>query len=326
MRKSYSILIRTLGTGGYKFRKELESITRQTLPPEKVLVYIAEGYQCPDYRIGKEEYRIVKKGMMAQRILPYDDIKSDIIFFLDDDVELSPDSVEKLIDSIEENNLDAIGADVFQNHKMSLGLKFYSAVVNHVTPHLSQKWAFKIKKNGAFSYNNSPKKDCILSQSCGGPAWMIKKSVYDKLNLKDELWLEELGYSYGEDQLETYKIYKNGFRLGVHYHSGIINLDGQTDSLRYKNNPDRIYIKTKANFAIWWRSIFSSLPTNSKKYLGALSFSVKTILTIIPVTFFSLKSFSVQPLIQFLKGNLDGWKFVHTSDFLSLPSFVIPKT
>lgn len=323
---SYSIAIRTLGTAGEKFRRELESITRQTVQPEKVLVYIAEGYQCPDYRIGKEEYRSAKKGMMAQRILPYEDIKSDLLFFLDDDVELSPDSVEKMIEALEENDLDAIGADVFQNHKMSVGLKFYSAFVNFVTPHLSQKWAFKIKNDGTFSYNNRPKNYCILSQSCAGPAWMIKKSVYEKLDLKNELWLEKLGYSYGEDQLETYKVYKNGFHLGVLYDSGIINLDGQTDSRRYKNNPDRIYVKTKANFAIWWRTIFSSLPSNSKKYLPALSFSVKTIVTMIPVIFFSFKSLSYLPLIQFFKGNFDAWKFVHTSDFLSLPSYVIPET
>ena len=51
----YSIAIRTLGTSGEMFVAELESIKRQTIQPEKVVVYIAEGYKRPDYTIGKEE-------------------------------------------------------------------------------------------------------------------------------------------------------------------------------------------------------------------------------------------------------------------------------
>jgi len=50
---SYSIAIRTLGTAGDKFRRELESLCAQTVQPEKVLVYIAEGYPRPDFTVGK---------------------------------------------------------------------------------------------------------------------------------------------------------------------------------------------------------------------------------------------------------------------------------
>ncbi|MCH5240190.1 MAG: glycosyltransferase [Muribaculaceae bacterium] len=325
-RFSYSIAIRTLGTAGEKFRKELESIRSQTVKPDKVIVYIAEGFSRPDYQIGMEQYVWVKKGMMAQRLLPYDEIKSDLILFLDDDVELSPDSVEKMVYAMEAKKFDAIGADIFQNHKMSVRLKLYAAFVNLVIPHLDQKWAFKIRKNGTFSYIQKPNKTVYPSQSCAGPSWMIKKSVYEKLNFLDELWLEKFDYSYGEDQLETYKIYKNGFRLGVCFDSGIVNLNGQTDSKRYKTDNKRLYIKSKANFSIWWRTIFISSNTKSKKYYAILSFAAKSIWTIIPLTIFCFKSLSFKPLYHFFKGNLDAWKFVHTSEFLSLPSYVIPTT
>ena len=106
----YSIAIRTLGTSGEKFVKELESIKRQTVQPEKVVIYIAEGYDRPDYTIGKEEYVWVKKGMMAQRVLPYDEIDTPLILMLDDDVELADDSAQKLIEALEENNFDCIAA------------------------------------------------------------------------------------------------------------------------------------------------------------------------------------------------------------------------
>ena len=322
---TYSIAVRTLGTAGDKFRQELESIKRQIVQPERVRIYIANGYAKPDFKVGVEEYVWVEKGMMKQRLLDYNDIESDLILFLDDDVELAPDSVAKMIDILNTNQLDAVSADVFQNHKMSLLSKLFYAFVNLVTPHFKNKWAFKIKKNGSFSYINNPQRDWYPSQSCGGPAWMIKKTVYKKLNYQDELWLDNLGFAYCEDQIETYKIYKNGYKLGVLFNSGIIHLDAKTDSHHYIKNKKKIYIRTKASFAIWWRTILSSSDSKSKKFLAVMSFATKTIWTLILLTVFSLISFSYSPIIQFLKGNLDGWRLVHSQEFISLSSYVLSK-
>lgn len=52
---SYSVAIRTLGTSGDKFVRELTSIAKQTILPDKVVVYIAEGYERPCFQIGKED-------------------------------------------------------------------------------------------------------------------------------------------------------------------------------------------------------------------------------------------------------------------------------
>lgn len=322
---TYSIAIRTLGTAGDKFKHELISISQQTVKPEKVLVFIAEGYPRPQFQIGQEEYIWVRKGMMAQRLLPYNEINSDLILFLDDDVELASDSVERMIKTLEENKLDVLGVDIFQNHKMSFGLKLYSALVNLVTPHFSNKWAFKIKKNGSFSYINNPQRDWYPSQSCGGPAWMIKKTVYKKLNYQDELWLDNLGFAYCEDQIETYKIYKNGYKLGVLFNSGIIHLDAKTDSHHFIKNKKKIYIRTKASFAIWWRTIFLTSRSTSEKILSTLNFFTKTLYSIFPMSVFSMISFSFYPLLQFFKGNIDGWKFVHSSEFKTIPPYVVEK-
>ena len=52
---TYSIAIRTLATNADVLRVELESITRQTVKPDKVKVYIAEGYDRPEFTVGDEE-------------------------------------------------------------------------------------------------------------------------------------------------------------------------------------------------------------------------------------------------------------------------------
>ena len=66
----YSVAIRTLGTAGEKFRIELESIGRQTVLPEKVIVYVAEstGVKFQDDCFCGEKYVYVAKGMVAQRV------------------------------------------------------------------------------------------------------------------------------------------------------------------------------------------------------------------------------------------------------------------
>ena len=71
---TYSIAIRTLGTNPDVLCRELNSILRQTVQPEKVVVYIAKGYERPAFTVGNEEYVWVKKGMVAQRALRYDEI------------------------------------------------------------------------------------------------------------------------------------------------------------------------------------------------------------------------------------------------------------
>ena len=182
---TYSIAIRTLGRAGEKFRIELESIAAQTVQPEKVIVYIAEGYPRPEITVGKEEYVWVKKGMVAQRAIRYDEISSDCVLLLDDDVRLAPDSVEKLLMALEENDLDCVGADVFKNQEMPIAVKLKAAVSNWVFHHYDKRWAFKMHRTGAFSYNKNPESHCYMSQSCGGPTMLWRKKALLGTHLED---------------------------------------------------------------------------------------------------------------------------------------------
>lgn len=92
----YTAVIRTLGTAGAKYQTLLDSLAAQTIKPEAILVYIAEGYPLPKETIGIEQYIYVKKGMVAQRALQYKEVQTDWMLFLDDDVYLAPTSVETL--------------------------------------------------------------------------------------------------------------------------------------------------------------------------------------------------------------------------------------
>ena len=83
---TYSVAIRTLGKSPETLRAELESLHAQTVKPEKIIIYLAKGYERPSFTVGYEEYVLVNKGMVAQRALPYDEIDSECVLLLDDDV------------------------------------------------------------------------------------------------------------------------------------------------------------------------------------------------------------------------------------------------
>ena len=321
---TYSIAIRTLGRGGDVFRRELEDIAAQTVQPDKVLIYIADGYTRPDFQVGNEEYVWVKKGMMSQRLRHYDQIESDCILMLDDDVSLQPESVANMLAALEENEADCVGADTFRTHEMPLSMKIYAALTNLVFPHLDDGWAFKIKSNGSFSYNRKPKTDFCLSQSCAGNAMLWRKNTYDKLHFDDELWLDELSFAYGDDMLESYKVYKNGFRLGVLYDSGIEHLDVRSASRDFRKSPEWIYTRAKAGFLVWWRSCYKTGgDSKSQRFCAALSFFCKSVWLLLGITAFAISRFSFGMVVSYLKGLRDGWRYAHLDRFKKLGPYII---
>ena len=320
---NYSIAIRTLGTSGKKFVCELESIKRQTIQPDKVVIYIAEGYKRPDYTIGKEEYVWVKKGMMSQRVLRYDEIDSPLIMLLDDDVELAPDSAEKLMNALDEYQLDCIAADTFKNHEMTLSGKLYAAVTNLVFPHYCNKWAFKIHSNGSFSYNNIIRRDVYLSQSAAGPASLWKKDVFLALHMEDELWLEQFGFPYGEDALMFNKLFKNGYRLGVHFNSGIANLDGKSSSGSFQRDPRKFYTRSCASFLIWHRICFNLNGLSAyKRVWAAFGIAFKTVWMLMINVLASIYYRSPKVVWNYAQGIYDGLKILQSVEYRRPPNYI----
>lgn len=321
---NYSIAIRTLGTTGEKFVRELESIKRQTVQPDKVVIYIAEGYKRPDYTIGKEEYVWVKKGMMNQRVLPYKEIDTPLIMLLDDDVELADDSAQKLIEAMERQNLDCISAVTFRNYQIPISKKIYIAVTNLVFPHWSNTWSVKIHSNGSFSYNNHVTKDVYLSQSASGPASLWKKQVFHDLHLEDELWLEQFGFPFGEDVVMFNKLYKNGYRLGMHYNCGINHLDGKSSSRAFQREPKKFYTRSMASLMIWYRTCFNlnRMPVFFKIW-SALFFSIKALWLL--MVHFGVACYLRSPNVLFfyVKGIIVGLKEVFSAEYKRIPNFIL---
>ena len=322
--KRYSIAIRTLGKSGDLFKRELESIKRQTIQPERVIIYIAEGYDRPQYTIGKEEYVWVKKGMVAQRALPYSEIDSPLLMLLDDDVELAPDSAQRLMDTMEEYHLDCIAAETMHDHLEPLSVRFLAMATNLVFPHWSKKWAFKIHSNGSFSYNQHITKDVYLSQSAAGPASLWKKQVLLDLHIEHELWMDKFGFAFGDDGLIFNKLYKNGYRLGVHYNCGIANLDAKSSSSAFQKNPKKFYTRSMASLMVWHRSCYNLngvLPL--QKFWAACCFSFKVVWLLIIHAGSAIVLQSPKVVTYYVRGIIDGLKSVCSQEFKKIPNYIL---
>lgn len=314
---TYSIAIRTLGTGGDTYRRQLESITRQSVQPQRVLVYIAEGYEIPHFRVGCEEYVTVPKGMVAQRALSYSEITSDCILMLDDDVELHPDTALRMLNALEDNNADCVAADTFTNHMMPTRRKILAAAIGLVLPSRRQKEAFRIRRCGAFSYLSNPQNGMVyLSQSAAGPAAMWRKNSFIAIHYADERWLEQNEYAYGDDQLCFYKLHANGGRLFVLFGSGAVHLDSRNSSSAFRRNmAQRMYVRTKNTFCIWYRSIYEPAPSP----LTAACFALRSVWNA------TIAMASLRPALirNHFHGFRDGIRFVRSEAYRHIPPYIL---
>ena len=145
----YTAVIRTLGKAGEKYQTLLDSLVSQTIPPKAIIVYIAEGYPIPAETVGIERYVYVKKGMVAQRALRYDEVDTEYMLFLDDDVFLPDDAVATLYKEMMTFVADVISPDVFPNSERSRISSFLMSVSGRMRARKDDgKWAYKILRTG----------------------------------------------------------------------------------------------------------------------------------------------------------------------------------
>ena len=266
--KKYSVAIRTLGKSGIAYETLIRCLKSQTIPPQKIVVYLAEGYGLPP-KVADEVVVYCKKGMAHQRALRYDEIDSEYVLLCDDDVYFAENSVERLFNALIEHNADCVSANVFPNHDMRLRMKVLKALFYGELPSLSKKYAFRIRKSSNYSYCNNPI-EVMESQSCAGPCMLIKKSVNNALGYEDELWMDQFPYTSGQDQIFAYKLYRYGYKLCIHYNSDIIHLDAKTGQLKNEELAD--FNKRKIRYIEWYRSVYEPSKNNMQKGLAVVSY------------------------------------------------------
>ncbi len=319
----YCAVIRTLGKAGDKYQQELDSLARQTVQPKRILVYIAEGYDLPKETIGREEYIRCPKGMMTQRSLPFDEVDTDWILFLDDDIYLPDRLVELLFDNLLSNNGDCIVPSIFDHTHQPISRKLYDFCLHQTLPHTHRDWAFRVRLDGGNSYNPHPRQDVLLTQSGPGACSLCRKTSLMAVNMAAERWIDSFRYMIGEDMLFYNKLYQYGNKVYVAFNTGIQHLDAQSG---HCSNPgeENLVIRT-LRFVNWWRIVYSTQPTRWRRLLSAAAFTGRTLFSELCHIGFALLKRKGYYAVNVLRGAWRGWRYVHSAEYLSYPPFLADK-
>lgn len=319
----YNVAIRTIGKAGDKYVREIQSLQLQSVPPHRIVVYIAEGFALPP-KVGMEEYVIVPKGLVHQRaVIPDDDV--DYLLIMDDDVFVPHDGVENMVEMMDEYGVDCVIPDTFPNHKMTWRQKLIAYMSNDVSGRRDDGYAMRIKRSGAFSYNNNPKKKAVLpTQSGAGPVFFVKRKAFEDIRYSDELWVDNYppGTFY-EDQLMYYKMYVNGCRMVTWFDSGVEHLDAGTNNQREKSYEKLMY-RAMANYMIWHRSVLGGTH-GVGKWLCCMAYFYRFIMGLLTRVVFAVMCVSSKHVTAYVKGNMEGMRLVRSREYKALPSFIINK-
>lgn len=319
----YTAVIRTLGTAGEKYQILLDSLCKQTIQPDAILVYIPEGYLLPKETCGKEVYIRCSKGMIHQRSLPFNEVKTDWILFCDDDISLAKDSVERLWQGVcTDRNSTCISPDVFPNSEASFIKKIQNGL-GFTLPHYKKAWAFIVRKSGHYSYNNikREKRSVVLrSQSAAGPCCLIHKETYKAIHFEDERFLDDFKYPLGEDCLFYYKLYRMGFNPLVHYNAGVVHLDA--GSSHVKDQKERLKLSNASLYVVWHRCLFSTTKRSIEKIRYGLCYWTTVVLTVVYMIFTGLLSLKICKPIWYLSGIIYGIRYTHSKKYKELPLYL----
>lgn len=305
----YTAVIRTLGKAGDKYQQLLDSLIHQTCPPKEILVYIAEGYSLPKETVGVEKYIYVKKGMMAQRALPYTEVTTDFMLFLDDDLSLAEDTVECLYTLLSKNKADVISPDIFPNSQRKILPELLMTVSGRMRARRGDKyWGYKVMRSAGYSYNKCPLADTLESQTNAGACFLCRKAQFLSIHLEDETWIDSVAYAIGDDQLIFYKMYRFGLKILTWYNHRVQHLDaGQNLS------PDKertlIYGDFRFKTIFWHRFIYKPDKSMLGRLLSmlaigyAFAFGLAISLLKFQFNIFQIKRRAIQDGIKFIKSN-----------------------
>lgn len=276
MKLTYSIYIRSLGKGGEKYGKLLQSIRNQTIQPEEVVVALPFGYNEPDERLGYERFAFCDKGMVKQRLFAIYDAKTEYVLLLDDDVEFSSDFVEKLYRSMISAGADCCIAKMYNSAESNSRFKrfLYQMAGSTVYKNTHDQYFYKINLAGGYVVNTrydfaKP----VYSQTGHGSHCFAAVSALRAIHFEEELWLENSGYALPDDQVMFYKLYLSGSKIAVCLDTYFCHLDASAsdDGKRYL----KIAQAKSGNFLIfWYRFIFTRIK-GYKKYLSAVFFAYR---------------------------------------------------
>ena len=241
---------------------------------------------------------------------------TEYILFLDDDLCFPSDTVEKMRDFLVRENADIIAPDIFPNaHRSILSQILMTFSGRMYARHKKNDcWGYKVLRNSGYSYNSKPIRDTYRSQTNAGACFLCSKQKFLDIHFEEELWMDEVEYSLGDDQVMYYKMYLMGLKQLTWYTHHFIHLDAGQNMCPLKKKKI-IYSDFRFKVIFWHRFIFKPE-----------QFLLFRLLDIFCISYF----FMLSLMISIFKGELDifkvklkallnGINYLRSSQYHSLP-------
>lgn len=299
----YSIAIRTLGYGGDKYKRLLDSIKKLNNKPKEVLIVIADGYKKPNERLGYEKFIYSQKGMLEQRIIGIEEAKSKYVLLLDDDISFEENLINKLYETIKNKGADIV-FPIYRELLPESGIKsIVSCATSSAVPRKEDDFYIKFIRSGGYSYPTEINKLELESQSAPGMCLFGKTEVLKNLNLREEVWVTIPEYELRDDAVLIYKAYINGYKIFGRADVIINHLDNASDDKSRRNKS--LYALGYSQIKFWNKYIYN---LRKNRILSLVSITYWIFINLLFLVLTSIKKGSLDDVKFFIRGIIEGIK------------------
>lgn len=253
----YSVVIRTTGKAGEKYKRLLSSIDALVPRPREVIVVLPEGYDLPPERLGWETFHFCPKGMVTQRLYGIRVCRTPYALISDDDIAFDSDFVQKLYQPVKDGSFGLSAGPLLEFFPPKGIQTLFWALGAAAIPARSHDAPYTaMLPTTGYVYNrniDTTKTRVYETQSAAWTCFFADVEKLRSIRMEDEMWLDHMGYSAHDDTVMFYKAWLRGVKTAIVSTAAYQHLDGKTST---KGRP--VQVKRAMGFtrAILWHRFF----------------------------------------------------------------------
>lgn len=319
MNIDYSVIIRTTGKAGEKYRRLLDSIAALEPRPKEVIVVLPEGYELPPERLGWESFYFSPKGMVIQRLHGIAQCKTKYALISDDDIAFEPDFVQKLVQPLETGKYGISAGPLPEFFPAPGANAAVSAIMGGAAPTWFHRDRYNtVLKTTGYSYNRHLQPVRLYeTQSAPWTCFFADVQKLRSIRFEDELWLDKNGYSAHDDTCMFYKAWLRGVTPVIVSDAPYRHMDAKTST---RGNPRVSYATGFNRIVFWHRFIYDLTPGPLGKAAAAAAIAYRVFWDWLWKGLGVLRRKNTsQDLPSAIQGFRDGLRYVSSPEYRELP-------
>jgi len=213
-------------------------------------------------------FKAPRVGSASQRNDAVKVAKGDIIFFIDDDSEVSPNGLSALNETFKDKDVCGVGLGLKQidqsNKTLSFRKKIY--IFYHVIfrlPHESKKR--KVMLSGWNIWNDYDQNSCKVDWLNGG-SMSFRKEIFDKFHFEEKLQ-KFGGYAFAEDVQFSHRLVRNKLKVIISENGYVIHHPAKGGRLENERTTAAFIYN---HFIVWKTAVFPYNKLSIFVYLWSL--------------------------------------------------------